>query len=168
MAEYGYLKVEAGGSAIEGSCTDKGFDKQMVLYAYDQLSFFNYDDVQGRTTSNQHSQPVACVMKLDESAPELLKAFRKSAPCKVTMSLTAKDKSGAKATYFTVVLENARVVSWRIALPHAAKRDFQELPHSLEVAFSFEKVTVTAEKFDSTAKAHPKKMDTYTFVDPTG
>ncbi len=168
MAEYGYLKVEAGGSAIEGSCTDKGFEKQMVLYAYDQLCFFNFDDVQGATTSNQHSQPVACVLKLDESAPELLKAFRKSAPCKVTMSLTTKDKSGAKGTYFTVLLENARVVSWRIALPHAAKREFQELPHSLEVAFSFEKTTVTHEKISSTSKDHPKKMDTFEFRNPTG
>src|ERR1041385_7134958 len=154
MAEYGYLKVDAGGSAIEGSCTDKGFEKQMIVYEFDQNCFFNFDDVQGNVTSNQHSQPIRCVVKLDESGPELLKALRKSTPCKITFSLCTKDKSGAKVVYFHTDLENARVVQWKIFVPHTADKTKQEYPHSLEIAFSFEKVTVTNEKYDSTSKSH--------------
>lgn len=167
MADYFYVKVEAGGSAIEGSCTDKGYEKQMIGFSYDMDCFFNYDDVQGRTVSNQHGSPVRVVMRLDESAPELMKAFRKAQPCTCTFTWTDKSKDGAKGVFFIIKLTNARVVKWHQFTPHTADRATQELPHSLEVAFSYEQVDVTNEKFSSTSKDHPKKMDTFKFRDPT-
>jgi type VI secretion system Hcp family effector len=110
---------------------------------------------------------VRVIVRLDESAPELLKAFRKSAPCKITVSWTSKDKDGAKATYFHTTFENARIVKWCHYTAHTANRANQELPHSLEIAWSYEKTTATNEKWVSTAKTHPKKMDTFQSRNPT-
>jgi type VI secretion system Hcp family effector len=167
MANYGYVKIKAGGSDVEGSCTDKNFEKQMVVYKFDMTCFFNFDDVQGRTTSNQHGSPVGFVIKLDESAPELLKAFRKANPCEVLWTIVDKDKNGAQVPIFTIKLINARIVKWNVFTPHTKDPATQVLDHSLEVSFSYEQVDVTAEKWDSTSKGHPKKMDTFKFREPT-
>src|SRR5687767_11917592 len=131
MADYLYVKIEGADGMIEGSCTDAKFEKHMVVYAYDQTCFFNYDDVQGRTTSNQHCAPVACTMKLDESAPELLKRFRKAAPLKVTFIWTDKDKNGAKVPSFQTELVNARIVKFKQFTPHTKDNLTQELDHSV-------------------------------------
>jgi type VI secretion system secreted protein Hcp len=166
MATYIYAKVTADAD-IEGGSTDAGFDKQMIVYEFDFNSYYNYNNVEGKVTSDQHGDPVKCKFKLDESAPELLKCFRQSKPLTVLFSWCDKDKGGKKATFFTVKLSNAKIVQWHVMTPNTVSRDTQEQPHQLEVAFSYVQVDVTHESFEDSLKKHPKKVDTFKFTDPT-
>ncbi|HTO88046.1 MAG TPA: type VI secretion system tube protein Hcp [Thermoanaerobaculia bacterium] len=94
-----------------------------------------YDVATGLSAGKRHWDTLTIVKRTDSATPLLIKALTENALVSKG-TLTARKAGGGQQDYFTVDLENVRVVSFSISSPDS------ELPKET-VQLSFSKITVT-------------------------
>lgn len=163
MPEYGFLKIDGA----DGSCGEKNFEKHIYVYEYDLASFFDFNQVSASKVGDQKWNPVRFVCKLEETAPEIMKMYRKAKEVKIEFKLPTKDKGGTKKAYFVFTFEKAQFVSYSIKLPNTLNAQNERWGHVLEIGICAQTIKFDHIDYEDSQGKHRKTGDQYDFADPT-
>lgn len=130
---------------LRGEVMQKGREGQHRLLAYTHEIVSSHDPATGLPTGKRQHQPFRIVKLLNESSPPLLTAMTTGESLTVIVDVWAIDAfgGGSEMKLMTYTLTNARVVSIRSWAPNRSDTAAQNYPPAEEVAFTYQKITVT-------------------------
>ena len=98
-------------------------------------------------TGNRVHEPYEVVKMTDKATPLLFKHACLGTNLKqVKLHFFQITPQGKEEEYFTILLDNARVISVEPALWNSRKPEFEKMPHMEKIKFGYEQITWTENK----------------------
>jgi len=145
MAMPSHLSLEGQKQGkIEGSCTQKGREGTILVYALEHEIDIPRDTHSGLPTGKRHHGSLKITKEFDKSSPKLYQALCTGEQCKsVLLDFYRISPKGTEEKYFTIKLENAIIVNVRAWYPATIVQANQAFHHMEDVSFSYEKIIWT-------------------------
>ncbi len=150
MALNAYLRLEGERQGeIEGSVTQKGRERSILVIAFTHEVTSPRDTVTGLATGRRQHGPLVITKELDRATPALHAAQASNESFKAwelelwTPRLTGATGAGGEVQYFTIKLTNASIASFRTEMPNNKHADLAKLNTFEEIAFTYEKIEWT-------------------------
>lgn len=148
-AQTVHIRLQIDGNDIEGESTISSLDREGTIEA--QSAGFNVFvpvDPTGAVTGRQTYRPYTILKRIDKTSPLLFKALAMQEPVTMLEAMHFRPSpggSGAEEQFFTILLENARIISI-VQTTESALVGGTDVPPMLElVSFVFQKITMTYE-----------------------
>jgi type VI secretion system secreted protein Hcp len=148
MAENCYLWIKANGVDIHGESTVTSEGRQDTI---EGLKFEHRVHIPSSGTRLESGRrvhgPVVITKRFDKSSPLLYKALCNNEVVEATIKFYRANPSGDGTTeqFFTIKLEEARIVSIQSRLPDTLDPGASNLPCSEDVSFFYGKISWTYE-----------------------
>lgn len=138
---------------IKGEVTQKGREGQHQLLAYSHEIVVPTDSASGLPTGKRQHQPFRIVKLLNQGSPGLFQAMVNNENLtSVAIDVWAPGTAGGtEVKLMTYKLTNARIVSLRPWMPNRSDTSAQSYPPAEEIAFAYQKITVTFDPTGATA-----------------
>ncbi|MFO0615513.1 MAG: type VI secretion system tube protein TssD [Polyangiaceae bacterium] len=150
MALNAYLDLEAlGVGKIEGSVTQKGREKKIMVIAVSHEIVSPRDPASGLPTGKRMHKPFVITKELDKSSPLLYKTLTGNHNIKTwklefwTPQIKAVSGQGTEVQHFTVELVNANIASIQFRMLNNKNPDLMKYAEFEEIAFTYQKITWT-------------------------
>ena len=131
---------------IEGSVDLQGHEQTIMVYAHDHIVDCEINERTGQVMARHQHHPLSIVKEIDKSSPKLYQALATGERLSdVTIKWYRLDCTGAEENYFTIYLEDARIVSIRSCTPSALDLGLTNYSPVEEVSFLYHKITWTWE-----------------------
>jgi type VI secretion system secreted protein Hcp len=141
MPAHMTLKGEKQG-AIDGDCTMKGREKTILVEAFDHEIHIPHDIQTGLSAGKRVHGAFKVVKEFDRATPMICQALCTGEHMKdVTLKFYRVSKSGTEEQYFTIVLEDAIVVSVRPWMPNCLDKSMGSFGHMEEVSFTYRRIS---------------------------
>jgi type VI secretion system secreted protein Hcp len=139
------LKGQTSGE-IKGSCTQKGRDGSILLFAFDHDILSPRDIASGLPTGKRQHKPVLVTKEIDKSSPLLYTVLCNNENLtEVVFKFWKPSASGKEVQYYTIKLTNANIAARKTYFPNMLIAENTKLPHLEEVAFTYQKIEWTWE-----------------------
>jgi type VI secretion system secreted protein Hcp len=142
MNAYLTLKGQKQGD-IDGSVTEKGREKSILVHSFDQEIIAPRDPASGLPTGKRQHQPVLLVKEVDQSSPKLWTALVTNETL-VTWVLRFWAVQAAEAAVekqiYTVTLTNASIASMREFMDDNQNSAQATLPLQEQISFTYQKI----------------------------
>lgn len=156
-AQTVHIRLQINGNDIEGESTISSMERENTIEA--SAAGFNvstpYEAASGGLTGRRIYRPFTILKRLDKSTPLLFKALAMNEPVTRLEAMffrPAAGSSGAEEKFFTILLENARIVSI-VQTSEDAIVGGQNAPPVMElISFVFQDITMTYEIGGATHK----------------
>jgi type VI secretion system secreted protein Hcp len=136
-ASEAYMRINEGGSEIEGTATRAGYENWHFVAAFGHNLYIPLDPSTGQQAGSRKHNPIRIVKLVDKSSPLLYSALLRGVNLTVEIHFLRTDAQGQFEHFFTVSLENARISSVSPSLI-ASDQDNQMMEI---VNFSYGKIT---------------------------
>jgi len=145
MALNAYLKLKGQKQgAINGGVTVKGRENQIEVNAVDHQVNRAFDAGTGVPAGSTQHQPLVITKDVDKSSPLLYNALANNEILtEFSLFFWTPSVTGAETQYYTIVLNNARIVGIKNEMPNNNYPDLVKLNVREKVAFTYEKITWT-------------------------
>ena len=146
MALSGYLTlVGEKQGAINGSVTDKGHEKTILVVAVDHQVNAPFDVTSGAATGGHQHQPLVITKQVDDSSPMLWKALVDAENMTTwTLGFWRQTVTGAQENYYSILLASARIVGIKMELLNNSYPDLASIPMLEKVAFVYQSIKWTS------------------------
>ena len=123
---------------MKGECPEKSHKDWCVVLGFQHEIDYPFDFRESRGKSEPNHGPLSVLKPLDLASPLLAEACaKKKKVAKVVLEFMRDNpKDGASEMYYSITLEDCRVVHVKPVMDDNAK----EYPHSEEVSFSYRKI----------------------------
>jgi type VI secretion system secreted protein Hcp len=139
------LKGQTSGE-IKGSCTQKGREGSILLFAFDHDILSPRDIASGLPTGKRQHKPVLVTKEIDKSSPLLYTVLCNNENLtEVVFKFWKPSASGKEVQYYTIKLTNANIAARKTYFPNMLIAENTKLPHLEEVAFTYQKIEWTWE-----------------------
>ncbi len=138
-----YVRIEGQSGYIDGSVTASGYLRWIAGYQYSHSVYIPTDPHSGQMSGSRVHTPVKILKLVDNSTPLLFKAMIQIETL-IRVEIHFFDPTGGQH-YFTVLLEDAKIISIREFQPNVMNPDTYQ-PLVEEVAFGYKKITWTWEE----------------------
>jgi type VI secretion system secreted protein Hcp len=140
---YFQAKTKTTGK-IEGTCSEKGFEKTTVCYSVDFGGIQARDAASGNPTGKRRYQPIKLVTKLEESCVLWLQAFANNDEITdASIQFPVKDVKQGKIPYLKIQITSGHFSACRIVGPDTFDSANHTRPHFCEVEIVARKWEVT-------------------------
>lgn len=143
MANVSYMEI----AEFKGNCGDVGFEEMSRVYEFTAEHLYQFDDKQGIKTGNLRIRPSIATIQMDQTAPELLKAMRKSTPLTIKVFHTDTDDSGAKVVSHQDEYVTCIITSLKKVLPNTTDPANESRVAEVEVQWSCAEYTSKVNSF---------------------
>jgi type VI secretion system secreted protein Hcp len=150
MALNAYLVITGQNQGqIVGSVTQKGREGMILVIAVDHFLDRPFDSASGQATGNLIHRPIKISKEVDKASVPLYTALvnNENLPqweLKFWRPKTSgRGAAGAEMQYFTIKLNDARIVSIHLVKPNTKNPEFNSYPDYEEVEFSYESIEWT-------------------------
>ncbi len=144
MAMTIYLTINGKSQgAIEGDCTQKGREKQIIGYALDHTMVIPQDTHTGLPTGQRVHKPFVITTDVGKATPKIFQACSTGERLDVTADFYRINDKGLEEKYYTVKLTNAIVVNAKEWFPETFINDHAGYKHMLTAALAYEKIVWT-------------------------
>ena len=145
MAISIFMEIESEvDGVVEGGCDVKGREGWMECVAMSHRVYTPIDTTTGMITGNRVHEPYQVTKMTDNATPLLFKHVCMGTKLKtVKLHFFQITPQGKEEEYFTIVLENAQVISMDPVLYNTRSPEFEKLPHLEKVKFGYEQITWT-------------------------
>jgi type VI secretion system secreted protein Hcp len=107
-----YLKLEVQGSVVDGGTTRAGYEDWITLMSFSHSVHTPYDAATGMATGARRHSPLRVTKTIDQATPLLYNAWAQNQVCTYfELRLLGPHSSGVETHYYTIELEDARIVS---------------------------------------------------------
>ena len=139
------LKGQTSGE-IKGSCTQKGREGSILIFAFDHDILSPRDIASGLPTGKRQHKPVLVTKEVDKSSPLLYTVLcNNETLTEVVFKFWKPSPSGKEVQYYTIKLTNANIAARKTYFPNMLIAENTKLPHLEEVAFTYQKIEWTWE-----------------------
>ncbi|MHB1011534.1 MAG: Hcp family type VI secretion system effector [Desulfobacteria bacterium] len=139
------LKGQTSGD-IKGSCTQKGREGSILIFAFDHDILSPRDIASGLPTGKRQHKPVLVTKEIDKSSPLLYTVLCNNENLtEVVFKFWKPSASGKEVQYYTIKLTNANIAARKTYFPNMLIAENTKLPHLEEVAFTYQKIEWTWE-----------------------
>ena len=129
---------------IDGSCTQKGREKTILIQAFDHQVYIPRDPQTGASTGKRVHNPLTIVKAYDAATPKLYQALTSGEHIKkLEIKWYRIDPKGTEEHYFTTNLEDATIVSVKPYMPNCLTPASEPFTHMEEVSFTYRKAKWT-------------------------
>ncbi|MFH2041769.1 MAG: Hcp family type VI secretion system effector [Acidobacteriota bacterium] len=129
---------------IEGSCTIKGREGTIMVYALDHPIEIPRDLHSGLPTGKRVHKPMTITKEIDKSSPKLYQALTSGEQLtEVVMDFYRISPTGTEEKYYTVKLDTAIIVSMESFFPETFLAANESFTHMEKVSFTYEKIIWT-------------------------
>jgi type VI secretion system secreted protein Hcp len=150
VALNAYLRLEGERQGeIEGSVTQKGRERSILVIAFTHEVTSPRDTVTGLATGRRQHGPLVITKEIDRATSPLHAAqagnesFKRWELDLYTSQLHVGAGSGAEVLYFTIKLTNASIASFRTEMPNNKHADLAKLNTFEEIAFTYQTIEWT-------------------------
>jgi len=141
-----HMEIEAEGGLIEGSCTMQGREGTIVVYSFGHNVVIPTDTSSGAPTGHRIHNPLKVLKEIDKSSPRLFRALCTGEHLEtVTLRFYRISPTGQEEHYFTILLEDAIIVSITPSFPTAFLSQNEAYRHMETVSFTYQRITWTWE-----------------------
>ena len=141
-----HLAIEGDSGPIEGSCTMEGREGTIVVYSFGHNVILPTDPQSGQSTGRRMHNPLKILKEIDKSSPRLYEALCTGERLRrVTLRFYRSAPAGEEENYFTILLEDAMIVSITPSFPIAFLSQNESYRHMETVAFTYQKIKWTWE-----------------------
>ncbi|MFX1512920.1 MAG: type VI secretion system tube protein TssD [Promethearchaeota archaeon] len=131
---------------IDGSVTISGREGSIAGHQYFHSIYVPIDSQSGLPTSRRTHTPVTILKEVDQATPKLLQALTTGETLvRVIIRFYRLDSSSIEVNYYTVVLDNAMIISIREFMPNNKNPETYQ-PLMEEISFVYERITCTWEE----------------------
>ncbi|MCB9761675.1 MAG: type VI secretion system tube protein Hcp [Alphaproteobacteria bacterium] len=132
---------------ISQACSVKeGREDTCEVFNLEQLVQIPWNEQDGRAQGSRLHRPVAILKAIDRASPMLANALVTNELLTITFNFYRFAPSGgAEEHFFTIVLEEANLVSYKAELPFTKGVDTKDLPPMERFDASFTTITTTFE-----------------------
>lgn len=127
---------------IEGSCDMEGREGTIMAYSFGHNVYIPRD-TQGTPTGQRVHTPLKIFKEFDKSTPKLYRALITGERLTVRMRFYRIDPTGAEEHYFTILLEQALIVSITPSYPPVFLSENATYKHMETVAFTYRRIQWT-------------------------
>lgn len=120
---------------IEGSITAKGLEGTIPVVTFEHSVHIPTDPQSGLPTGKRVHHPLIVTKYIDKSSPKLFQALVTGETCSVILRYYETGSTGAAEHYFTIELQNAKLLEIRAFAPNYE-----------QVSFTYQKIIWTWEK----------------------
>jgi len=139
------LKGQTSGE-IKGSCTQKGREGSILIFAFDHDILSPRDIASGLPTGKRQHKPVLVTKEIDKSSPLLYTVLCNNENLtEVVFKFWKPSASGKEVQYYTIKLTNANIAARKTYFPNMLIAENTKLPHLEEVSFTYQKIEWTFE-----------------------
>ncbi len=145
MALTAYMKIEGKTQGeIKGDCPQGG-DKadSIIVFGVKHMVEIPKDTHTGLPTGQRIHHPLTITKHIDQATPKLYKACCCGEQCTVTLDHYRINAEGTEEKYFTIVLEDAIVVSMEKETPLTFLPENKTYSDMESVSFTYSKITWT-------------------------
>lgn len=145
MALTSYMKIEGKTQGeMQGDCKQGG-DKtdRVIIYAIDHTVEIPKDTHTGLPTGQRIHHPFTITKHLDQASPKMYKACCTGEQCTVTIDHYRIKEDGTEEKYYTIVMENAIVVSMKKSTPETFLPENKPYHDMENISFTYSKITWT-------------------------
>jgi len=140
------LESETDG-VITGGCDVKGREGWMECVAMTHKVYSPVDKTTGMLVGARVHEPYKVTKMTDVATPLLYKHLCTGAKMtQVKLHFYQITPQGKELEYFTIVLENAQVISMAPVLYNTREEKYEKMPHLEEIHFGYERITWTENK----------------------
>ncbi len=126
---------------IEGSCDIEEREGTILVQAFDHAVEVPTDQ-RGVAAGRRVHRPMMISKEIDKSTPMLYQALcEEENLTEVRLDWYRIDSMGTEELYFSIILENARIMRIHPWVPNVLDRRNEGLRHMEDVFFSYEKIT---------------------------
>ncbi len=145
MAISVYMQMESTtDGTIAGGCDISGREGWMECVEISHHVYIPSDQTTGSIRGNRIHEPYRIVKMTDKATPYIYKHLCFGADLsKVTLHFYNINAQGREVEYFTVTLENAKIVSVKPVMYNTRRAEAAVLPHLEEVQFVYEQISWT-------------------------
>jgi len=130
--------------AIDGSCSIKGREKSILVYAMDHNVSMPRDRQTGLSSGKRIHGPLSIIKEVDRSSPKLYQALCSGEHLKsVVIKYTRVAKDGKEEHYFTEEMSDAIVVSMAPFVPTVFLKENDAYRHMERVSFTYSQIKWT-------------------------
>lgn len=134
--------TDDGGAAIKGSVTIAGREGSVEVQEFSHNVYIATDGNNGKLTGSRVHRPMTIVKQFDAASTCLYKAVTTGQMLKsVLLKWYQIDDSGKEQEYFSIQLENAKVVSVGPAMHNTKDPACDKYNHFENIALRYEKIT---------------------------
>lgn len=145
MALNAYLTAKGNKSGvIEGSVTQKGREKTVMVIAFSHEVVSPRDAASGLPTGKRMHKPLVITKEVDRSTPLLYNALvTNETLTEVKIKFWRPSASGAEQQFYTIELMNASIASMSTKMLNNKHPDLMKYAEYDEIAFAYQKITWT-------------------------
>jgi type VI secretion system secreted protein Hcp len=145
MALNAYLTLKGQKTgAIDGSVTQKGREKSIMVIAVSHEITSPRDPASGLPTGKRMHKPMVITKELDKSTPLLFNVLvNNENVTEWTLKFWRPSATGAEQQHFTIKLTNANIASISTRLPNNKHPDLMKFETYEEIAFTYQKIEWT-------------------------
>jgi type VI secretion system secreted protein Hcp len=133
--------VGAQNQKIEGSCSIKGHEGQVLVQAVDLQVEMPRNPQTGLASGKRIHHGMTITKEVDKSSPRLSEALWKGEKLdSVELDFFRITPKGTEEKYYTVTLNGATIVSAVLSVPNCLQPENKTLGHMETVVFTYEKI----------------------------
>lgn len=126
-----HMIVSDTGANIPGSCTAAGKEGTIAVVGLGHQVWYPYDAASGNPTGSRIHGPLTVLKYIDKSSPLLYKMFCQGNTGDMELKFYSDNHPGGGIQlYYTITLENVRIVDMKMAFPNVES-----------VSFSYQEIT---------------------------
>jgi len=143
-----YLRLEGNNQGvIEGECTQKGYEKWILVYGVKSQMEVPRDQHTGLPTGQRIHHPLTIIKSVDSSSPLICQALVSGERIKkFQLNFHRINEQGEEELYYTIELKNALIVDYQLTKLNMKEEAFKNYPDMEEVSFTFESITWSHKK----------------------
>ena len=145
MALNAYLTAKGNKSgAIDGSVTQKGREKSVMVIAFSHEVVSPRDAASGLPTGKRMHKPLVITKEVDRSTPLFYNVLvTNEILTDVKLKFWRPSATGAEQQYYTIELTNASIASMATKMLNNKHPDLMKYTEYDEIAFTYQKITWT-------------------------
>ena len=144
-----YLKIEGSQSGwIQGDSVNESLERfgYIIVHSFGH-NIYLPREYSGQLSGKSVHTPLKVLKAFDKASPLLYRVMLTNEPldCVILRFFDNDPETGLERNYYTIQLDNARIVSVTPSFPTTLISENQSIPHMETVAFSYETITWTYE-----------------------
>jgi len=145
MALNAYLTAKGNKQGnIEGSVTQKGREKSVMVIAFSHEIVSPRDPASGLPTGKRMHKPLTITKEVDRSTPLFYNALvNNESLTDVKIKFWRPSATGAETQFYTIELTNATVASMATRMLNNKHPDLMKYAEFDEISFTYQKITWT-------------------------
>ncbi len=126
---------------IEGDMTEPGKEGLILVHGFNHEINVPFDAASGGVTGRRRHEPLRILKEVDRSTPLLYQALAMNEVLDpVILRFYRIDPGGGEEHFFTITLENARIIGMRQWMPNELDPATQTYRHMEEVSFTYQRI----------------------------